>query len=76
DLWLSRGDTTTLFDRMRNVVLVNALGLPAVGLPNGVQIIARPHHDEQAVNAAALAMRALGDIQVATPAAGPVTIPR
>lgn len=67
DQWLSRDDTTTLFDRMRNVVLVNAMGLPAAGLPNGVQIIARPHHDEQAANAAGRAMEALGPVQVATP---------
>jgi hypothetical protein len=29
---------------MRNVVLVNSMGLPAVALPNGVQVIGRPHH--------------------------------
>ena len=43
-----------LFDRMRNVVMVNSMELPAVGLPNGVQLIGRRYHDHEAVQAAAL----------------------
>jgi amidase len=69
DVWLSSEETRTLFDRMRNVVLVNSMGLPAVALPNGVQLIGRPHHDEQAVQAAALALAATGAAEVATPVA-------
>jgi amidase len=67
DLWLSGEQTRELFDRMRNVVLVNSMGLPAVALANGVQIIGRPHHDEQAVQAADAAMAALGPVAVAEP---------
>jgi len=69
DVWLSTDETRELFDRMRNVVLVNSMGLPAVALPNGVQLIGRPHHDEQAVQAADLALAAIGAADVATPVA-------
>ncbi len=70
DFWLSTEGTRRLFDQMRNVVLVNSMGLPSVGLANGVQVIGRPHHDEEAVQAAHLAMASLGEVSVATPPAG------
>lgn len=45
-------DTATLFDAMRNVFWVPLLGLPAVALPNGVQIVARAYREGDALAAA------------------------
>jgi amidase len=45
-------ETRELFDRMRGVLWVNLLGLPAVALGNGVQIVARRFHDRDALRAA------------------------
>lgn len=67
DYWLDTDQTRDLFNSMRNLVLVNAMGLPAVALPNGVQIIARPHHDEDAVAAASKVLEKLPAVLVASP---------
>lgn len=70
DLWLSSEQTCRLFDRVRNVVLVNGMGLTSAALADGVQITGRPHHDDQA---AGLAMAALEPGTVATPEAEPAS---
>lgn len=50
---LSLEATRELFDRMRGALWVNLLGLPAVALGNGAQIVARRFHDRAALRAAA-----------------------
>lgn len=57
--------TAALFDAMRNVVWVPLLGLPAVALPNGVQIVARRFHEAEALAAAGTVLRALGPVEIA-----------
>lgn len=57
--------TAELFDAMRNVVWVPLLGLPAVALPSGVQIVARRFHEADALAAAGVVMRALGPVEIA-----------
>lgn len=57
--------TAALFDAMRNVVWVPLLGLPAVALPNGVQIVARRFHEAEALAAADVVLRALGPVEIA-----------
>jgi amidase len=52
DEQLTLEETRELFDRMRGVLWVNLLGLPAVALGNGVQIVARRFHDSAAMQAA------------------------
>jgi amidase len=52
DEQLTLEETRELFDRMRGVLWVNLLGLPAVALGNGVQIVARRFHDRAAMQAA------------------------
>lgn len=54
-----------LFDAMRNVVWVPLLGLPAVALPNGVQIVARRFHEAEALAAADVVLRVLGHVEIA-----------
>jgi amidase len=44
--------TRALFDRMRAVLWVNLLGLPAVALGNGAQIVGRRFHDRAVLEAA------------------------
>jgi len=44
--------TRALFDRMRAVLWVNLLGLPAVALGNGAQIVGRRFHDRAVLRAA------------------------
>jgi len=53
DHYLSVDETRNLFDHMRDVVWVNLLSLPAVALPNGIQIVARRFHEAEAFAAAA-----------------------
>jgi amidase len=53
---LSREATRSLFDRMRSVPWVNLLGLPAVALGDGSQIVARRFHDRAALQAARLCL--------------------
>lgn len=67
DHLLSPGATRQLFDQMRNAVWVPLLGLPAVSLPNGVQLVARRFHEEDALTAADAAMLSLGAVSVAHP---------
>lgn len=57
--------TAALFDAMRNVVWVPLLGLPAVALPSGVQIVARRFHEREAIAAAGVVLRALGPVEIA-----------
>jgi amidase len=67
DHFLDRENTIELFDKMRNVMWVNLLSLPAIALPNGIQIVARRFHEHEAFAAAALVERELGPIAVADP---------
>ena len=67
DYFLSAADNLALFDRMRCLVWVNALGLPGVALGNGAQIVGRRFHDHETAAAAASALAALGPIEVADP---------
>jgi amidase len=68
DHFLDRKETIELFDKMRNVMWVNLLSLPAIALPNGIQIVARRFHEEDAFAAAAIVAKELGPISVANPA--------
>ncbi|MGH3320834.1 MAG: amidase [Streptosporangiaceae bacterium] len=68
DHYLSREATQDLFDHMRSIGWVNLLGLPSVALPNGVQLVARRFHDDQALSVAAAVLERLGPVGVAQPA--------
>ena len=46
DEWASAGKVRQLAAQMRNCLWPSALGLPAIGLPNGVQLVGAPHRDE------------------------------
>lgn len=46
DEWATGADIAALAIRMRNCLWPSALGLPAIGLPNGVQLVGAPHRDE------------------------------
>jgi amidase len=49
-------ETAALLQRMRGVAWVNLLGLPAVALGNGAQVVARRFHDRDALAAARAAL--------------------
>ena len=70
DHFLDEPATRTLFDTMRNVMWVNALSLPALALPSGVQLVGRRFREDELFAAAAVAERALGSVTIATPQAG------
>lgn len=53
DEQLSMAEMGRLVDRMRNCLWPPLLGLPAVALPTGVQLVGRPHRDEEVLAAAA-----------------------
>jgi len=59
DLGLSPAAAGRLFDRMRNAVWVNLLGLPALGLPNGIQVVGRRGGEREVLDAAAAIERKL-----------------
>ena len=52
DDFLPPEDTRALFDRMRCVLWVNLLGLPAAALGNGAQLVGRRVHDRDVLRAA------------------------
>ena len=52
---------------MRNVMWVNALSLPAIALPNGVQLVGRRFREDELFSAAAVVERALAPVTIATP---------
>ena len=52
DDFLPPEDTRALFDRMRCVLWVNLLGLPAAALGNGAQLVGRRFHDRDVLRAA------------------------
>ncbi len=68
DHYLSVDATRDLFDHMRDVVWVNLLGLPAVALPNGIQIVSRRFHEHEAFAAAGAVAGELGLENVTRPA--------
>lgn len=65
DHLLGRDAIAALFTAMRNVVWVPLLGLPAVALPSGVQIVARRFHEAEALAAADVVLRTLGPVEIA-----------
>ncbi len=65
DHHLSAAATRDLFDRMRNAVWVNLLGLPGLSLPNGIQLVARRFHEEEAFAAAAAIAAELPPVTIA-----------
>lgn len=67
DHMLTRSETTHLFDQMRNVLWVNLLGLPALSLPNGIQLIAPRYHDRNLIRVARDIEQQLTPVNVATP---------
>jgi amidase len=67
DHLLSPDETRELFDRMRHAVWVPLLGLPAVALPNGVQLVARRFREEDALVAGEEVLRSLAPVTVAEP---------
>ncbi len=67
DYLLDRDSTLQLFDRMRSVVWVNALGLPSVALPNGIQIVGRRFREAEIIDAAACVELGLGPVRPAMP---------
>jgi amidase len=69
DHFLDEATTRTLFDTMRNVMWVNALSLPSIALPNGVQLVGRRFREDEIFAAAAVAERALEPVTIATPLA-------
>jgi len=69
DHFLTSDQTAELVDRMRNVIWVPLLGLPGVALPNGIQLVARRHREDEALAAAGAVLEALGPVDIATPAA-------
>jgi amidase len=66
DHFLSAEGMESLFAHHRNLVWVNCLGLPAVAVPDGVQVIARRFREDEALAAAAVIERALGRCTIAT----------
>ena len=72
DHYLGPDETRDLFDRMRDVVWVNLLGLPSLALPNGIQIVARRFHEAEAFAAAA---HVPIEVEVAEPAPPGLTGP-
>jgi len=71
DDFMSSEEMEDWFIHYRNVVWVNCLGLPAVALPNGVQVIARRFHDHEALAAAEVLEGALGECTPSDPTAQP-----
>jgi amidase len=68
DHWVDSGTLETFVHQMRNSLWPACLGLPALALPNGVQLVAGPHRDE-ALFAPARAIEAV--LPACTPAAPP-----
>lgn len=63
DSWASSDDLAELVERMRNCLWPPLVGLPAVALPNGCQIVARPYQEEEALGAAAALEERGGPVQ-------------
>jgi amidase len=75
DQYLDREATRQLFDRMRDVVWVNLLGLPSLALPNGIQLVARRFHEAEAAAAAAAVVDALAPVVIAEPSSAEAPTP-
>lgn len=59
DHWADRPTMAGLVEQMRNSLWPACLGLPALALPNGVQIVAAPHRDESLFSPARIAEASL-----------------
>jgi amidase len=59
-----------LFDRMRCVVWVNLFGLPALALPNGIQLVTRRFHEPDLLATAAAIEPLLPPVEIADPVGG------
>lgn len=65
DHMLDHEQTMALFDAMRCVPWVNLLGLPALALPNGIQIVGRRFGEADVFAAARAIERALPRVEIA-----------
>ncbi|HUG51245.1 MAG TPA: hypothetical protein VLZ78_09645, partial [Terrimesophilobacter sp.] len=60
--------TRKLFDQMRCVPWVNLFGLPALALPNGIQLVGRRFQEREVFAAARAIEPSLPKVEIATPA--------
>jgi amidase len=68
DHLLNLDKTKKLFDQMRCVPWVNLFGLPALALPNGIQLVGRRFHEHEVFAAARAVEPLLSKVEIATPA--------
>jgi amidase len=67
DHLLDATQTSELFDAMRCVPWVNLLGLPALALPGGIQLVGRRFREDQVFDAARAIEPGLAPVTIATP---------
>jgi len=67
DSMLDADATMRLFDQMRCVPWVNLFGLPALALPNGIQLVGRRFREAEVFAAARAVEPGLGPVRIATP---------
>jgi amidase len=68
DHMLDADATKQLFNQMRCVPWVNLFGLPALALPNGIQLVGRRFHEHEVFAAARAIEPSLPKVEIATPA--------
>ena len=67
DHYLDTKAAQKLFDHMRNTVWVNLLSLPAIALPNGIQIVGCRFREDQVFDTAGSVEKVLGPVSIAGP---------
>jgi amidase len=67
DHLLDTAQSSELFDAMRCVPWVNLLGLPALALPNGIQLVGRRFREDQVFDAARAIEPGLAQVTIGTP---------